>query len=456
MNDLQNIRLGNVVDIKSSKRVKMSDYKNEGVPFYRSKEIIQKASGQKINTEIFISNLQYESFRQKHGAPVKGDLLLTSVGTLGIPYLVKESDENFYFKDGNLTWFSNFSSSLDSKYLFYFLKSREGKQILNEISIGSTQAALTIEGLKNISLNLPSISKQKIVTHILGKIDEKIVLNQKNNETFEEIAKALFKSWFIDFDPVRAKVEGRSTGLPDEISDLFPDSFEESELGEIPKSWEITCLDELTDFVIGGDWGKDKKSNQYPSKVLCIRGADIPKLQEFGYGEMPTRFIKLDSFNKRSLIDGDIILEISGGSPTQSTGRPVLLEKRLFERFKIPLMCSNFCRIIRLKSNKLSPFIYYFLKHLYDKEEMFMYETGTTGIKNFGYNYFASSRKFTIPNQKLLSIYSKFIRSIRESSNLRGTQSGTLLQIRDTLLPKLISGELRIPDAEKIIEEVEI
>ena len=85
-----------------------------------------------------------------------------------------------------------------------------------------------------------------------------------------------------------------------------------------------------------------------------------------------------------------------------------------------------------------------------------MYETGTTGIKNFGYNYFASSRKFAIPNQKLLSIYSKFIRSIRDSSNLRGTQSGTLRQIRDALLPKLISGELRISDAEKVIEDLGI
>ena len=244
--------------------------------------------------------------------------------------------------------------------------------------------------------------------------------------------------------------------MPDEISDLFPDSFEDSELGKIPKNWEITCLDQLTDFVIGGDWGKDKISNQFPSKVLCIRGADIPDLQDFGYGKMPTRFIKLDSFNKRSLIHGDIIFEISGGSPTQSTGRPVLLEKKLFERFEIPLMCSNFCRIIRLKSIDLSYFIYYFLKHLYDKDEMFMYETGTTGIKNFGYNYFASARKFTIPNQKLLSIYSEFIKTIRDSSNLRGTQSGTLRQIRDTLLPKLISGELRIPYAEKIIEELGI
>jgi type I restriction enzyme, S subunit len=103
-------------------------------------------------------------------------------------------------------------------------------------------------------LNTPSCflqHEQKAVAHILGTLDDKIELNRKTNETLEAMAKALFKSWFVDFDPVRAKVEGRSSGLPAEISDLFPDSFEDSELGEIPNGWEVKALDEIAHFLNG-------------------------------------------------------------------------------------------------------------------------------------------------------------------------------------------------------------
>ena len=185
--DWKKVSISQFVDIKSSKRVKMSEYKNQGVPFYRSKEIIQKASKQSINTEIFISNSQYESFRQKHGAPVEGDILLTSVGTLGIPYLVREIDGKFYFKDGNLTWFTNFSKNLDSKYLFYFLQSKEGKGRINEISIGSTQAALTIEGLKSITITLPPLSIMRIFSEIINSLFQKISINLQDTSALEKI-----------------------------------------------------------------------------------------------------------------------------------------------------------------------------------------------------------------------------------------------------------------------------
>ena len=194
--DWKKVSISQFVDIKSSKRVKMSEYKNQGVPFYRSKEIIQKASKQSINTEIFISNSQYESFRQKHGAPVEGDILLTSVGTLGIPYLVREIDGKFYFKDGNLTWFTNFSKNLDSKYLFYFLQSKEGKRRINEISIGSTQAALTIEGLKSVTITLPPLSIMKIFSEITNSFLQKISINLEQTSVFEKIRDSILPKLF--------------------------------------------------------------------------------------------------------------------------------------------------------------------------------------------------------------------------------------------------------------------
>ena len=176
-------------------------------------------------------------------------------------------------------------------------------------------------------------------------LDDKIELNRRMNETLEGIARAIFKSWFVDFDPVRAKAEGRDTGLPKHIADLFPDSFVDSELGEIPKGWETGVFDQLIDVVLGGDWGGDEQTAEKTESACCIRGADIPDLQIGGTGKMPVRFLKASSIEKRRLNDGDLVVEISGGSPTQSTGRPVLISQRLIGRLQMPLVCSNFCRL---------------------------------------------------------------------------------------------------------------
>ena len=433
-------------------RMKSDCYVAKGIPVIRGNNISEGLYPE--GEFVFVDE---DKAREVRSAQVYGgDLVFPHRGAIGRVALVRDSTHMIL--SSSLMKLTPDKERCSSKFLFYFFRSKNGiyELLKNASTVGTPGIGQPLTSLKSIPVLLPPLQEQKAIAHILVTLDEKIELNRKTNETLEGIAKALFKSWFIDCDPVRAKAEGRSTGLPDEISELFPDSFEDSEWGDIPTDWKMTCLDELTDFVIGGDWGKEKISDEFPSEVLCIRGADIPDLQQFGYGKMPTRFLKSSSFSKRSLKDADIVFEISGGSPTQSTGRPVLIEKGLLERCQIPLACSNFCRIIRPQNKELSFFIYYFLKDLYDKDEMFMYETGTTGIKNFGYKYFASSRKFLIPNQELLSTFSGFIKAIRNTSNNRGTQSGTLRQIRDALLPKLISGELRVPDVENMLEEVGI
>jgi type I restriction enzyme S subunit len=338
----------------------------------------------------------------------------------------------------------------NSRYFYELLKTCD----LGRLRAGSGQPLLNQTILSSIEVEIPTLQEQKAIAHILGTLDDKIELNRKTNETLEEIAKALFKSWFIDFDPVRAKAEGCPTGLPDEISDLFPDSLEDSELGEIPKGWGTTCLDELTSFVIGGDWGKDAWSETEQAKVLCLRGADIPSLQAFAMGKPPTRFLKESSCEKRTLVDGDIVLEISGGSTDQSTGRPVLISSELIKRAETPLTCSNFCRLIRFDDLRWSSYAYYLVLSLYQSGEMFQYETGTTGIKNFGYKYFAGGRFFPKPPITLLDLFHCQVKSLHSSCHRRGEESDLLSKMRDALLPKLISGEIRIPDAEKILEEV--
>src|SRR5687767_637812 len=152
----QKVVLRNLCDVTSSKRIFVADYQPQGIPFYRGKEIIEKYKGNlDVSTELFISENKYLEIKEKFGAPKSGDLLLTSVGTLGIPYVVKEG-EVFYFKDGNLTWFRNFKD-LDSNYLFYWLVSPQGKAELRKCTIGSSQPAFTIVLLKDMQIDLPPL-----------------------------------------------------------------------------------------------------------------------------------------------------------------------------------------------------------------------------------------------------------------------------------------------------------
>ncbi len=423
-----------------------TEYIDHGIPFLRSLNVDRF----KINS----SDIRYIS-RDFHSRISKsrlkpGDVVIVRTGKPGtcavIPGELLESNcsDLVIVRCG---------SEIFNRFLCYYVNSAATNHIAAHL-VGAVQQHFNVASAKTMEIPLPPIQEQKSIAHILGTLDDKIELNRKTNETLEAMAKALFKSWFVDFDPVKAKAEGRPTGLPAEISDLFPDSFEDSELGEIPSGWGTTCLDELTSFVIGGDWGKDVWSESEPAKVLCLRGADIPSLQEFAMGKPPTRFLRESSFHKRTLVDGDIVLEISGGSPDQSTGRPVLISPQLIKRAETPLACSNFCRLIRFDDLRWSSYAYYLVLSLYQSGEMFQYETGTTGIKNFGYKYFAGGRFFPKPPSALLDLFHCQVKSLHSSCHRRGEESDLLSKTRDALLPKLISGEIRIPDAEKMLEEV--
>lgn len=139
--------IGKHCEITSSKRIFFSDYTDHGIPFFRSKEIIEMVQHKDISESLFISQEKYDEIACKFGVPSAGDLLLTSVGTIGIPYIIKESD-HFYFKDGNLTWFRNFDTGLLSAFLYYWFLSDEGIGVLNNSTIGSSQKALTISNIK--------------------------------------------------------------------------------------------------------------------------------------------------------------------------------------------------------------------------------------------------------------------------------------------------------------------
>ena len=198
MNGWQECKLGDVAEITSAKRIYYSEYVPNGVPFFRSKEIIERFNRQNTSTELFIKRERYEEIKLKFGAPQGGDILLTSVGTLGVPYLVRKEDE-FYFKDGNLTWFRNINSkTIDIRFLYFWIISVIGQQKLYEASIGSTQPALTIIGLKDVEILLPPLPEQRAISGVLSSLDDKIDLLHRQNKTLEGMAEALWRKMFVE------------------------------------------------------------------------------------------------------------------------------------------------------------------------------------------------------------------------------------------------------------------
>jgi len=185
-------RMDELCEITSSKRIFAADYVSEGVPFYRGREITEKYKGNlDVSTELFITEEKFQQIERKFGAPRQGDLLLTSVGTLGSVYVVKPGDR-FYFKDGNLTWFRHFKE-LDSQFLYYWLGSPQGKAELQKCTIGSSQSAFTIVLLKSMEIKLPPTPIQRRIAGILSSYDELIENSQRRIKILESMARALYR-----------------------------------------------------------------------------------------------------------------------------------------------------------------------------------------------------------------------------------------------------------------------
>jgi type I restriction enzyme S subunit len=225
----------------------------------------------------------------------------------------------------------------------------------------------------------------------------------------------------------------------------------DSELGEIPEGWGVGVLDDYIKSTLGGDWGTDSITSENNVAVQCIRGADIAALNAGGMGKMPTRYIKTASYEKRKIHPGNIVLEISGGSPTQSTGRSTLVTEEILQRSNLPLITSNFCRAIQFGGIQQSLYISYLLKHLYANDEFLQYENGSTGIKNFAFTLFCSEHPIVLPMSAILVHFEAMVRNFHKRPAMVRAESDIIEDIRDSLLPKLISGEIRVPEAEHLL-----
>lgn len=326
------------------------------------------------------------------------------------------------------------SAKSDPGYYFYLFESKFGKDRIGSIVEQVAAAGIRGSDLAKLRVLYPPISDQKAIAHILGTLDDKIELNQKMNQTLEDIAKAVFKSWFVDFDPVRAKAEGRPTGLPAEISDLFPDAFEDSEIGEIPAGWKTSAVSGFADL--------NTKSINPSNSDEVFEHFSIPA---FDNGRTPVADAGKNIKSNKTLMPAECLLVSKLNPDTPRIWYPNKAQGRR-------QICSTEFLAFTPRSSGKSPFLWGLFTSTPVSERMTAMVTGTSKSHQRVKPRDVLDITVTATPPALVEAFCKVVSPMLERILLGKEETKTLSELRDTLLPKLISGELRIPDAEKFLE----
>ncbi len=298
-------------------------------------------------------------------------------------------------------------------FVYYNLSGRKAE--IRSHASGSAQPILNKSGFGALEIALPPLREQQAIACILGALDDKIELNRRMNRTLEEMARAIFKSWFVDFDPVRAKASGQQPqGLKPEIVALFPDSFEDSELGEIPKGWRVRHIGELAEV----------SSGKRPDARFAERSDEASVPLWGGNGPM--------AFVRKPLFDEPILL----------TGRVGTLGSV----FRITDPCWPSDNTLVLRASEPSVFQYLFLQ-LHQVNFASLNRGSTQPLLT---QTDLKAQLLVVATKSILETFSRIANSMYCRSDESTAEIRTLAELRDALLPKLISGELRVPDAERI------
>ena len=358
-----------------------------------------------------------------------------TIGRSGASFGTATYTERDYFPLNTTLYVTDFKGS-HPRFAYYFAEQFD----FSAFNSGSAQPSLNRNYINPVEVSIPPFSEQKAIAHILGTLDDKIELNRKTNETLEAIAKALFKAWFVDFDPVRAKAEGRPTGLPADISDLFPDSFEDSELGEIPSGWQCSHLADRAIYLSRGI-----------SPVYCEEGGVLVLNQKcirdsrVSFGKARRHDTTRKQVIGREVRRFDALVNSTGvGTLGRVAMMPICQEE---------VVVDSHVTVVRGGNEQESFFISSAL--LNRQTEIEALGEGSTGQTELS-RVVLGSMPVIFPSSQLISAYFDFAFIIQDKIEKNDQASVALASARDALLPKLISGELRIPDAEKMLEEVAI
>lgn len=413
-------------------KIKAENFKLQGVPVLKGGNL----SGIFINEDSFDYLDENKASELKASTAVRGDIVITHRGTLGQVGIIPHSSkyEKYIASQSQLKLSFN-RELVDPNFIYYFLKSPEGqsKLLANKSQVGVPAIAQALTSVKSIEINLPSLVEQKRIADFLINIDYFLLNLMESNQILEMLARTIFKSWFVNFDPVHAKAAGQEPeGLSAGIAALFPSEFEESELGLIPKGWEIQSLDKNIDYLNG------LALQKFPALGI---GTDLPvlKIAQLRAGKTdPLIMANVSSKPAYIIRDGDVVFSWSGTLEVKLwTGGDCALNQHLF----------------KVSSSTLPKWFCYLatLSHLDNFRAIAESKQTTMGHIQRGH---LTEAKIILPPTESLNAFSSVMSPIIDTVINNSVLTRTLSNIRDELLPRLISGKIQIEEAEEALAEV--
>ena len=430
--------LGTVAKVRSGYAFKSEDMGAVGLPVIKIKNVVPPTVDitdcERVPEEVISSIPRVERFELK-----EGDTLIAMTGaTVGKVGKFPRIHERHFLNQRVGKVYLTEPDAADYRYIYYILSQDSYVRQMFGIADGSAQANISGSQIESLEVPLPPLAEQKAIAAILGTLDDKIELNRRMNATLEAMARALFQSWFVDFDPVRAKLDGRPpAALDPATAALFPDSFQESETGHIPKGWEVKTLSDLTSLITKGTTPTQDDMTGATDSDAQINYVRVNSIDEDGsvLGDKLTKIPESvhEGVLKRSiLIANDVLYTIAG-----TIGRIALAEDWL-----LPANTNQAVAIIRPEPEIPPGFLMLTMGHEVFREEL--HNNIVHAVQaNLSLGMLSKARVVVPPPAVLPQLF-RPIDALLSQISANRAQSRTLATIRDTLLPKLLSGELSV------------
>jgi type I restriction enzyme S subunit len=382
---------------------------------------------------VYVDKASYDFLRKS--ALSAGDIVIANVGAnAGTVFRVPALGTHMTLGPNAVLCRPRDENELRRDFLYYYLISDSGQESLRSILSGSAQPKFNKTDLRKLSVPVPPLAEQRAIAHVLGTLDDKIELNRRMSETLEAMAQALFKSWFVDFDPVRAKAEGRDPGLPQPFAELFPDSFEGSELGEIPRGWKVGRFGDAVEQL-------REPENPLSSTEALFHHFSIPAFDE---GQSP----KIESGEGiKSLkwrVPAGVVL-LSKLNP--EIERVWLVDVRPGERS----VCSTEFLVLSARSPFTRSFVYCLARSPLFRQQIEGLVTGTSKSHQRAQVDSILNLAIVAPPSRIVEAFDRSADSLLARTLDCRREASTLASLRDTLLPKLISGELMVKDPARFV-----
>ena len=424
-----------VIDFREGPGILARDFRDDGIPLVRLSGL--NRGGSVLEGCSYVDPLDVER-RWPHFRLALGDVLLSTSASLGRIAVVSQEGVGAIPYTGIIRMRPR-DDSLHAPFIRYLLEGPDFQQQAEMVGSGSVIRHFGPMHLKQMTVRIPPLPEQRAIAHILGTLDDKIELNRRMNETLEEMARALFMSWFVNFDPLRAKMEGRwrpgesLPGLPAEYYDLFPNRLADSELGEIPEGWEVKALGDVCEKP---QYGFTASAKGDPVGPKFLRITDINKVPWIDWTTVPYCEASEGVVKKYRLSSGDILI-----ARMADPGHGAVIEEN-----QSAVFASYLIRFRPLKDYH-SRIIQYWLKSDSYWDLVYSRGAGTTRISLNA--KVLSEFSLVIPPTSLSTRFSAKINSIRSRVVANLADSATLAALRDVLLPKLVSGETRVGNTQR-------